>query len=236
MRSLAAIALLCFFPLISVADEKLIVMTDIWPPYVTQQGTELSGLSTKIVKRVLANSSIPHEIRVVPWARAYEAALKQKNTLIYTLVRTEDREKQFKWVGELHPSDPTHIFGIGVQNHTPTTLADAKERMVAAVRHSMSAEALINAGFKVGKNIFLTDDDAAAIRLAEMGRTDFVATSQNTINAYVNRHPFLENTVVRGPNLLDSRLYLAASNMTDSRIVEKLRAAFKIVKEQSPTE
>jgi len=235
MQILALLALLVFSSFAVHAGEKLTVVADLWPPYITQEDGKLGGRSTLIVRKILNQAAIPYELQIIPWARAYEMAQSQENVLIFTLVRTEARENQFKWVAELHPNDPTHIFGIGVRQKKLSTLTDAKNHMIAAVRNSMSVEALISKGFKVGENIVLTNDDQAAIRLAEMGRTDFVATSQNTINSYVKRHPYLTETVEKGPNLLDSRLYLAASRMTDTQIVEKLRTAFSVIVKQSPT-
>ncbi len=235
MRLVALIAFLSLFSAGAAADEKLTVVTDLWPPYVTQDGSKIGGPSTKIVRQVLNRSNIPYEIQLVPWARAYETALTKENVLIYNLVRTEDRENRFKWVGEMHANDPTHIFGIGIYKQVPADLNDAKKHMIAAVRNSMSAEALQNHGFKVGVNMVLTEDDTSAIRLAEMGRTDFVATSQKTIEAYIGRFPFLDGSLEKGPNLLDSRLFLAASKMTDNKIINKLKTAFKAISEESPT-
>jgi polar amino acid transport system substrate-binding protein len=44
------------------------------------------------------------DIKIWPWARGYETALKEKNTVLFSTTRTEARENLFKWVGPIMPS------------------------------------------------------------------------------------------------------------------------------------
>ena len=46
-----------------------------------------------------------YQIRLYPWARAYDMALKEPNVLIFLIARTSARETQFKWAGRNH-EDP----------------------------------------------------------------------------------------------------------------------------------
>ncbi len=51
-------------------------------------------------------------IELYPWARVYKTALKQENTLILPLARTQNRENLFKWARPVEKTNQTapHMF------------------------------------------------------------------------------------------------------------------------------
>ena len=80
------------------ASDNVIIVTENYPPYNYQQNDQQLGLPTDIVKMVMDASGLEYEIQFLPWTRAYNMPLEQDNVLIYTIIRTEERESLFHWV------------------------------------------------------------------------------------------------------------------------------------------
>jgi polar amino acid transport system substrate-binding protein len=77
-----------------------VVTEDTFPIQYLEKGQVL-GPATDLVKSVLAEAGLPYSIEVLPWARAYNIALNEPNTMIYSLARTEQREGLFQWIGSV---------------------------------------------------------------------------------------------------------------------------------------
>jgi len=71
------------------------------PPYGAREGDPAASLGTDIVREIMARARIDHSIDVLPWKRAYTAALERSDACVYSTTRTPERERQFKWTGPL---------------------------------------------------------------------------------------------------------------------------------------
>ena len=210
----------------SWAGEKLTIVTDIWPPYVTIEAGNIGGSSTKIVEKSLKGSGIEYEIIRLPWARAYEMAQNKKNIAIYTIVRTENREHLFQWIAELHPANSIFFYGFSHSKGIPDTLEELKKHSISVVRQSMSLESLQKEGFP-SSGILMSVEEFDAIRLTMMGRADYVATSEQTMTAFKALHPEISEKVVKGPELLSKPLFFALNKNSDTQLIRRVTAAFQ---------
>ena len=80
---------------------KIRVLTEDTFPIQYLENGKILGPSTELVRSVLNEANIPYSIEILPWARAYNVALTQPNTMIYSLARTEQREDLFQWIGSV---------------------------------------------------------------------------------------------------------------------------------------
>ena len=119
------------------------VVTENAFPLQYQEGATVTGPATKLLKAVLEQAQLDYQINVLPWARAYETAKQEKNTLIYSIARTPDREQQFYWLGEVLSLD-YYLFGLK-NNSTHESKLSSR---VGAVRGSVAQEYLQNQGYK----------------------------------------------------------------------------------------
>ena len=224
-----AILILLFSASASYPQEKLIVVTDIWPPFSELRDEGLRGKSTKIVKEALALADIPYELWTVPWARAYQMARTKKNVIIFTIVKTETRKPLFQWVSEIHPPSSTYLYSYDQRRDNIDTFEKAKETSISSTRESMAAQALFIKGHSSAKNMTLTVDAISAIRMAQLGRTKFVAAAEDTVNYYMKQHPKTRNKFHKGLYLLHNEYYVAASLQTSDEIIEKLKSAIRTI-------
>ncbi len=62
---------------------------------------DVTGLATDFVREIIKRTKTDAKIELVPWARAYMYAQKEKNVVVYSMVRLEQRENLFHWVGPI---------------------------------------------------------------------------------------------------------------------------------------
>ena len=86
-------------------SDKVQFVTEHYPPFQIQsEEGELSGFSVDVVKAMTSVSGLEAQMTVYPWARAYQFALTNENTIIFTISRTPDREDMFIWLGDIYHS------------------------------------------------------------------------------------------------------------------------------------
>ena len=82
-------------------SDQLVILTEEYPPFNYMENGTISGTATEIVLEILeriGSKLTLDDIRLIPWARSYKELLLTKNTVLYSIVRSEHREKLFKWV------------------------------------------------------------------------------------------------------------------------------------------
>ncbi|WP_407644451.1 transporter substrate-binding domain-containing protein [Dongshaea marina] len=65
---------------------------------------ELKGAAVELLLAASKQAGSPvskADIKVYPWARAYNDALKGPNKVVFATTRTKEREKLFKWAGPI---------------------------------------------------------------------------------------------------------------------------------------
>jgi polar amino acid transport system substrate-binding protein len=224
-------ALLMAFALaaVGVHGQTIRVVTES-TPYTYQKGPRVEGNATEVVEKTLAAAGLQdHQIRLYPWARAYDMALNEPNVLIYLIARTFEREQQFKWAGEIMKIQ-YHLFRLREQKQIIVkTLADAQNYTIGVMRDDVRQQYLQSKGFhrltvsaqsldnfnKLIKHqvdmVPLTDDDAVSL----CARAHFDCAGLEKVLT-------LEEA--------STGLYMAYSKATADSTVQKTRAAFDRLK------
>ncbi len=81
-------------PSLSFAETLPIGMEN-FPPFEFQQNGEIVGLDTELVKLVLTRLGYNPEIKLLPWVRAQKYAREGTIAGIYSLTKSDDREKYY---------------------------------------------------------------------------------------------------------------------------------------------
>lgn len=218
----------CGLPLYA-AGLPLRVVTEELPPYNMTQDGQLTGLSTDVVQAALKEAGVQAPIKIMPWARAYDMALNEEGVLIYSITRTPQREKFFKWVGVIAPTQWA-LFAQASRHVPVERLDDARKLQVATVNEDAGEQYLISKGFELGKNLQSNAKYATNYEKLRLGRVDlWIANELNA--AYLCRSAGDDpaTTLVRAlplPDLAkDGGLYMAFSVKTPDATVERLRKA-----------
>lgn len=231
---LAALAA-CGWP--AHAEPALRIVTEELPPYNMTQGGHVTGLSTEVVQAVLKEAGLQAPIQSMPWARAYDIALNDENVLIYSITRTPQREKLFKWVGTIAPTQ-WYLFSHSARPLPVKTLEDVRRHQVATVKEDVGEQYLVAKGFVIGKNLQSSNKYEHNYEKLKLGRVDFWIA--NELNAtYLSRQAGDDpaRVLVRAlplPDLVqDEGLNMAFSLKTPDALVERLRKSLETIRRNS---
>lgn len=234
IKTLKLIHVLCFLVFIAVPGlhaAELKILTEQMPPFnYLNENEEAAGFSTEIVLELLKRTGLKAtggKIRVLPWARAYSIIQKENNVMLYSMTRTREREKEFKWVG---PIAPRTIWFWKMKERKDIKIGsveDAKQYRIGAVREFASAKYMTKLGFRLD----LCNSEEANFKKLIAGRID-ILTALELAAAYqmkkLNKHFNQLERLIR----LDDRYryYLALNINTADDIVNSLQRALEEVK------
>lgn len=207
----------------SFANEKVLVVTELSPPYQTIKDNMIGGSATEKVKQYLKSKGIDYEIQMYPWARAYKLATTKKNIMIYGIANTEKREELFDWLIPVYEFKPYLVGVRGRADLKITNLEQAKIFTIAVQRNDFSHDYLLSKGFEENKNIILTNSIVDSWRLVKNRKVDFIiedTTYEPVIDGRkINNKNYEKYLFLQDLNL---KTYLASNRSMSSKIKEKL--------------
>lgn len=213
------------------AQSPLRVVTELSPPHQTWVDGEVAGLSTALVRAILAEAKIDAQIELYPWARAFHIAANQPDVLIYNMARTAQREARFHWIGTV----AAYQLGFVAVSHRTdiqiNTLADARAYSIAVQRNDLSADFLLHNGFQSGKHLIFAADITESWQLLLNGKVDLViddAVAMADMAAELKLPPQFARFVYAVPELAQ-QTWLAASLTTAPELVLRLQQAHRRV-------
>jgi polar amino acid transport system substrate-binding protein len=217
---------LFLFPFIYAAD-KLILLTESYPPFNMEEKGKIVGMSTDIMKELLKREKVEYSLELYPWARAYKMASEEKNTVVFSTTRTPERDALFKWVGPLVANDWVFFAKKGSKIKI-ASLNEAKKYVVGGYSEDAVSEFLLKENFIRGKNIQLaTNDKQNALKL-ETGRIDLWATGSQL-------GPWLAKVEKSGEiiplyTFKKTEMYAAFNKETDDAFIRTLNEALDKMK------
>lgn len=219
--------LLLLFISFNLNAETLKVVTSDFPPFQMLQENKVSGITTEIVEAVISGAGFQSEIKMYPWPRAYKKGLRGSKILIYSIVRTPEREKLFKWIGTIAPYN---VYFWKLKSRTDIKIKsseDARHYKAGGVTDDNKSDLLQKLGFVVGKNLDLVSSDELNLRKLYAGRIDIMTFDDmsfaHKVRADGKDFKKLEKLIkLEGSS---HEMQLAASIDMPDAVVEKLRAS-----------
>lgn len=220
------------------ANDKVFIVTEDYPPYsYLDNNGEVVGLATQAVSALMAEAGLNHTIKLVPWARAYEAALKKPNTLIYPLVYLESRKDKFHFICPISHITDFYFFRLISRNDIKVTaLNDVKNYVTGVVRNDSIHQFLLKAGFINDKNLDIAASDSVTLKKLQHGRVDLIYTSQATMTSRLKElglPPESVTALFQIPQYKEQALCIGMSKQTNPALVLKLNQAHKRIIERN---
>ena len=157
------------------------------PPSNYLEGGVVKGVSAETLRLIWKKMGISEQpIRVVPWARGYEIALKERNAVLFSMSRTAEREALFKWVGPIFTVRSV-LLGLAGRDIELRSLEDARTYAIGVVKDDVMESFLESRGFG-GKNLQSVSGLDRNFEKLELGRLDLIAHSLDTFNKYIEMH------------------------------------------------
>lgn len=217
------------------AAESVRIVTEELPPYNFTDNGRVTGLSTEVVEAVLKEIGVDASIQSMPWARAYDMAQNTENVLIYSITRTPAREKLFKWVGIIAPTD-WYLFTLKSRGDIKLRrLDDARPYQIATVNEDAGEQYLVGKGFTIGRNLQQSNRYEANYEKLRLGRVDlWVANELNALYLTRRAGDDPDKVLVRALHIPDMSaepgLSMAFGPKTSDALVQRFRAGLETIK------
>lgn len=217
-----------------MVNAQIKVVTEQFPPYNYQEGGEVIGLSTLVVREVFNKLGEPFEPEVVPWVRALVAAEKTPDTLIYSIGRIPERESKYQWVGVIAPAKNYVFKHADDDKILIKSLKDVKQYRIVTFKESVREQYFEGKGFEKGKHIVSVYDYGKALKLFTDRKVELWAMNELVAHYHVKKAGLSVRDTLKPVFLLEEispeGYYMAFGNKTSSEVVQKFRQALEALK------
>ena len=214
LSCMAALSFLLFSG-VTFGDEKLLIITEDFPPLNYIENDELKGPAVDIVRALKRRLSLGDNIKVYPWPRGYRFLERKKNTVLFSTTRTKIRENKFKWVGPI-AEKKIGLYAKKSRNIKLETLQDAKKYLVGVQRNGVSMQYLEDRGFT---NFDASTDGAANLRKLMAGHNQLWFASNSTVAGISKRLKIDIKELELVLKIESTSLYIAFNRQTDDAII-----------------
>ncbi len=228
MRSIQQlmVGLLVILGTFSVNAADLTGFTEEFVPFNFMQSGEHKGLANDILTRIAANSGLQIARRSLPWLRAMEANDVMSNSVLYTTVRTADRESKYLWVG---PYDECDVWLIKLKSRRDlhiSTKEEAKKYRVGAPYGAAGGSILLRAGFP-STHLDLSSNEEQNVRKLYAERFEFSVGMLISHYAMARKNN-LDPSQLEPAFILEKGLgcYFAFNRKVDPKVFQRFSAAF----------
>lgn len=224
----SSLILALFLPIVAMASEIKIV-TEEFPPYDFRgEDGGVEGFATEVVEEVLNDLEVEVQIDILPWSRAFKMAAENPNTMLFSVVRTEEREELFHWAGVVCDVR-SYLYKLkSRQDIVAEKLSDLEDYRTGVVRGWAGQKYLQKNNFKLLEEV--ADSDQNILKLIR-GRVDLIEDYEANMIYRMKKLGFdpnlvekiFFNTEISGP------LYAVFNRATPDETVERFKKAFAVV-------
>jgi polar amino acid transport system substrate-binding protein len=200
--------------------------------YSYLENGQVVGPATAVVTATLERAGLlDYHLAVYPWARAYDLALAEPNVLIYPLMRTPEREENFKWIGEFEEIKSVLYKLRWRADLNVQQLNDARAWNTGVVRDDVREQYLRDAGFS---RLVVSASPMDNFRKLLNGQVDTVPLSPRDARRFCEQLgvPFRDLEALLTLDQITAHAYLAFSKQTPDAVVERTTAAFEQLKQE----
>lgn len=211
----------------SKEDNKIIALTENYPPYSYCYNDSVLGFSTEIVRELFNSINVTENIKVMKWNDAYKIALTKPNTIIFSLARVKEREDLFHWIGKITKAEANCFALKNTSFKDSINYKDLSAYRFNVVENSYTSNFLLEKGIKLTDENYSLSPQEMVNKLV-MNKSDMIITNNLVFNFTVLSMGYYVSDfqeVFKIPEL-DTVYYLAISKNSDIELVEKLQASY----------
>ncbi len=207
---------------------SLDILTEEFQPLSFAESGRLTGFSVEIVQEILKRLNCRSRIMIGPWTEAYQKALRNPDTILFSTSKTKAREEQFKWVGPLVKCN----IGFYVKKDSPIiieNLGDAKKiRRIATVTDYASEQLLKKQDFT---NLLSSPNPITCARNLMNGWADAWVIPDIVMPYIASKAEVNPRDIKKVFSISQPAHYIAISKSTDDRIVREWQTALDSIKD-----
>ncbi len=214
----------------AIAKEKaLTIITENWPPYNYEVNGEVKGFSTEIVQAILKKLNLNYEIQLLPGARGEKLLDEGTRVMNFSLFRTLEREKRYKWIGPI-AEDAIYFYKKKGNPIVIKTFEDAKKVKRVACRHKgLAFSVLQKEGFT---NLDPTTKPDRIIKKVMMGLADLsVSETPLGVKYWLKKATLPTDALEQVPvKLVEFPLYIACTKDIPDEVIQQWQEALEHIK------
>lgn len=205
------------------------LVTEIFPPYQQLNAQQqLHGWSVDIVQQLFTEAGLGFETEVLPWPRAVKRVNEQPQTYIYSLLQTEERLPNYRWVAPLCPMRISFYAAAARPEVAPVDISEARNFIVGIEQGQANYKYLVAHGFRESKNLVVVGQNHQLRQMLALKRVDLILVSENFVEQQNRLHPGqTELRKVFNATELERMLYLAANLQADPDKIKRLQQAYR---------
>lgn len=200
---------------------RLYLATEASPPSSMLDGGRVTGIATDKVRALMARAGAAYTVELLPWKRAYTAALRRPDACVFSTTRLPERERLFKWVGPLDEAQWV-LMGRADRDYGLHGLDDARRYRVGTYNGDARDQYLRQRGFALDP----AQNDLINPRKLLLNRIDLWAASLRSGSTVLAEHGWAGQIV---PVLVFNRVqvYLACNPAVPDALVARMNAALE---------
>ncbi|MFZ6654122.1 substrate-binding periplasmic protein [Undibacterium sp. TJN19] len=228
LRRVGLLWALLFMSSLASAQE-LQIFTEDWPPVSFGNGNKADGMAVEMVQALQARIGSSHPVQVVPWARGYKALLEEPNTLLFTVGRSEEREKLMILLGPVAISTTSLYTRKGNAARLQAMGDDIQKLKVGAYRSSIFADTARKKGFQ---NIEQAPTPQVIANMLLAKRFDLWVEGSLVVSSVLKEIGHSVDEVEKVKVLDSLELYLAFSTQTPASTIKAWEDALRWLKKE----
>jgi polar amino acid transport system substrate-binding protein len=159
--------------------ENITFYTENYPPFNYEQDGNVYGVSIDILEELFIKMNVELDraiISINEWNVVYQATLETKNTMLFSTVRSDERENLFKWVGPIAPHKDV-IISLAAGNVTVNNSNDLLNYRIGVIRDYSSIQLLLSYGINES-GLTIVDNAGDLYSMLVNGTVDCIAYSE----------------------------------------------------------
>lgn len=207
-----------------------IFITEELPPYNYSDNGAIKGISVRVLFAAFDAVGLNPkkvDIRLYPWARGYKTVLETPNTCLFSTVRSNARENDFKWVGPITNASLSFFSrndGFAINN-----FEDLKKYVVTTSRQGIGQHVLKENKFSEHKTDY-SIDTLTMVKKLKIGRVDLVLENEEVMYHTLKKHNIEWKEFKNNYTVYLGEVYYAFNKETDERVIKKLQEGLNIIR------
>ena len=165
----------------SIGLAHLQYLTEQWPPFNYEKDGVPSGISVEILDEVFRNTGVNRtrkDVRIVPLSEGFYQAQENRSTVLFSIVRTPEREPLYQWAGPFTRAGFV-VYAPCSRNITITSPSELNRYRIGAVKDSIENTLLSGQGVNA-LNLVPGQTPVDLVQMLERGEIDLWATGDLT--------------------------------------------------------
>ena len=222
-------AMVLIFPSVAMADPITAYAAAV-PPLSYEENGRISGFATELLRQMASDAGHSLQLESMPWMRAYRTVEKQPASVLYSIVRSPEREQLFNWVG---PIAPRRVVVYGLASRPDVMVRQQQDLLryrLGVLEESSAVSHLLQLGVPQAQLEYGQSDEVNLKKLL-LGRADTVVMLDWAMQ-WQRQQQQLDPARIRPLWTLDQRYqyWFAFNKKTDPAVLRSLQQALDRIK------